>query len=260
ELSPGMITGLCRDVGGGFAPRVNVHETQAFALPPDLPERAAVMIEPFSVALAAVFDNLPGPGERVLVVGGGVIGSLVVHALTVLECGCEITVVEPGEFAAEFAQKAGAHHIVRDGDIGGAAVRLAGATSHRPVMGAPICTGGFDRVFDTVGNSATLNACLRAMTVRGTLSVIGVGHDVHLDLTPLWLKVQTIQGVYAYGVVKWKGRKVHVYEAALELAAQNPDFLASMVTHEFPLSDWRDMIRVNLAKGRHRAMKTVAVF
>jgi len=33
-----------------------------------------------------------------------------------------------------------------------------------------------------------------------------------------------------------------------------------MVTHTFALEDYREMIEVNLAKGRHGALKTVVSF
>jgi len=36
NLAPGMLTGLCRDVGGGFAPYVVAHKDQVFILPQEL--------------------------------------------------------------------------------------------------------------------------------------------------------------------------------------------------------------------------------
>jgi len=44
----------------------------------------------------------------------------------------------------------------------------------------------------------TLNMALRVTATNGTLSVVGIGKEVKLDLTPLWLKLQTIKGCYGY--------------------------------------------------------------
>ena len=75
--------------------------------------------------------------------------------------------------------------------------------------------GGFSRVYDTVGISATLNVSMRLLTAMGTLSVVGIAGDAKLDLTPLWLKLQTIKGVYAYGMETFNGKKQHVFEIAM---------------------------------------------
>jgi len=40
---------------------------------------------------------------------------------------------------------------------------------------------------------------VRALRTGGVLSVVGIGKDVMTDLTPLWLKLQIIKGVYCYG-------------------------------------------------------------
>lgn len=81
-------------------------------------------------------------------------------------------------------------------------VKLTGAQRHKPVMGPDMLTGGFARIYDTVGTSATLNTALHCLETGGTLSQVGIGHDVKLDLTPLWLKLQTLKGVYGCGVAE----------------------------------------------------------
>ena len=94
----------------------------------------------------------------------------------------------------------------------------------------------------------------------GTLSVVGIGGDVKLDLTPLWLKLQTIKGVYAYGMLEWEGRKQHVFEIALDMIKNKKIQAEPLVTHKFALEDYEQMIAVNLNKREHRAMKTVVTF
>jgi threonine dehydrogenase-like Zn-dependent dehydrogenase len=94
----------------------------------------------------------------------------------------------------------------------------------------------------------------------GTLSIVGIGGDVKLDLTPLWLKLQTVKGVYGYGRQVFNGENRHVFDIALELMKEGKIRVENLVTHRFPLEDYEQMIEVNLNKGKNRAMKTVMAF
>ena len=81
-----------------------------------------------------------------------------------------------------------------------------------------------------------------------------------LDLTPLWLKLQTVKGVYAYGMGTLNGEVKPVFAAALDLIAQHTLRTEPLVTHQFALEDYCRMIEVNLDKGSHQAIKTVVTF
>jgi (R,R)-butanediol dehydrogenase/meso-butanediol dehydrogenase/diacetyl reductase len=260
NLSPGMFTGICRDVGGGFAPYVVAHKDQLFKLPGEVSHNAGAMMEPLSVVLQALHDNMPNADDQVLVVGGGVIGNLFVQVMRALELGCEITVAEPSKFHADLTARAGADHLITDGDILKHAQRITGARAYKPMIGREILMGGFSRTFDTVASTRTLDASLRSLRARGVLSIVGIGKEVMSDPTPLWLKLQTIRGVYCYGYEDVDGQRRHMFERAIDLARRKKVDLDSMVTHTFALEDYREMIEVNLHKGKHRALKTVVSF
>ncbi len=260
NLAPGMFIGICHDTGGGFSPFFAAHQSQIIKLPPDMAPEQGVLIEPLSIALQAVLNNPPQDGEAVLVVGGGVIGSLIVQAVRVVSPQARITVSEPSAWAGEFCRKAGADNLVTDGDLLGAAVRYTGAERFKPLLGEDIVMGGFARAFDTVGTTRTLNTVMRCLGAGGVLSIVGIGHDVKLDLTPLWLKLQTIKGVFSYGYVEFQGQRKHVFQVAVDLAHQGRVELEPLVTHRFALEDYQRMIEVNLNKERHQAMKTVVSF
>ena len=157
------------------------------------------MTEPLAVALQTVFDNLPADDEKILVIGGGVIGNLIIQSMRALVPGCRIAVIEPSSLAVEFAGHAGADDIIPAGEVFGRTARITGAKIYKPMLGMKIPMGGFHRIYDTVGSAATLNLSMRLLAAMGTLSVVGIGGDVKLDLTPLWLKLQTVKGVYASG-------------------------------------------------------------
>ncbi len=259
-LSPGMFAGICRDIGGGFASYVVAHKDQVYRLPEELSPREGAMIEPFACALQAVLDNMPDKEDRVLIIGGGVIGSLIVQSIRAFDINCSITVAEPSQFHAELTSGAGADHLITDGDILHRTEGITGARAYKPMLGRDILMGGFSKIFDVVGSADTLNISMRALRTGGVLSVMGIGRDVKLDLTPLWLKLQTIKGVYIYGYTDVNNERKHVFEMAIDFAKQKKVALESMVTHTFRIEDYKEMIEVNLNKPKHKAVKTVVSF
>jgi len=260
SLSPGLLLGLCSDVGGGFAPCFVAHKSQVFRLPDGMSLKEGAMIEPLAAALQAVLDTRPDRDDRVLVIGAGVIGNLIIQAIRGLGADCLIAVAEPSPFHAELAVKAGADHLIQGNSILDSTAEITGARAYKPTLGPRILMGGFSKVFDTVASSTTLNAGMRSLCTGGALSVVGIGSKAMIDLTPLWLKLQTVKGAYVYGYNTVDGQRKHAFETAIDLTMQKRVRLEPMVTHTFSIGEYRTMIEVNLSKGRHEAMKTVVSF
>jgi len=259
-LPPGMFIGINSGINGGFAPHIVAHQHQLTRVPDTTSDEAAVMTEPAAVALQTVVDNPPEKDDHCLVIGGGVIGNLVIQCLRALVPDCHIAVIEPAPHAAHMAEEAGADTIIEKKSVFDQTARMTGARIYKPMLGMEIPVGGFERIYDTVGVSATLNLAMRLLTAMGTLSVVGIGGDVKVDLTPLWLKLQTIKGVYAYGMGLIDGKRQPVFQAALDMIARRKLHTEPLVTHRFALEDYRRMIEVNLKKSAHQAIKTVVAF
>jgi len=260
SLPPGMFIGINSGVNGGFAPFFTAHKSQLFAVPKGLSMESAVMTEPLAVALQTIFDNMPQKGEKILVIGSGVIGNLVIQSAGTLVPDCHISVLEPSPHAANLAMECGADEIIAMGNIFERTAAITGAKIYKPLLGMDIPMGGFDRVYDTVGSSSTLNLAMRLLSAMGTLSMVGIGGDAKLDLTPLWLKLQTIKGVYAYGFATYNNKKQHIFNIALELMKDGKIVVDRLVTHKFALENYETMIEVNLNKKEHAAMKTIVCF
>lgn len=258
-FSPGMFTGICKDINGGYAEYVVLHKSQVFLVPAGVSPESASLTEPLTVGLQAVLDNKPADSDKVLIIGGGVIGAMVVKAIRALDIACDITVVEPSAFAAQYVKKSGADRTIKGGIIE-AALEIAGGRAYKPMLGLRMVMGGFDKVYDTVGNAKTLNLSLRVTATNGVLSVIGIGSNVKLDLTTLWLKLQTIKGCYGYRSSNVPGASKHSFSMALDLIASKKVIVEDMLTHKFPLEKYRDMIDVNLNKGINSAIKTAFSF
>ncbi|RJR29156.1 MAG: alcohol dehydrogenase [Desulfobacteraceae bacterium] len=258
-FSPGMFTGICRDIGGGFAESMVVHESQVYKVPHTVSDESASLTEPLAVGIQAVLDNRPMENDRVLVIGGGVIGAMIVKAIRGLGIGCSITVAEPSAFSGEYARRSGADHVIQENLIG-AAEKITGARAYKPMLGERIVQGGFHRVFDTVGHSPTLQAALIVAAAGGTISLVGIGNKLTFDPTPLWLKLQTLKGCYAYGFNDTENGRRHAFEIAIELMERKKVEVQDMLTHTFTIEQYRDLIGVNMSKARHNAIKTAVRF
>lgn len=259
SFAPGMFTGICRDIGGGFAEYMVVHKTQVYRVPDGVSDESAVLSEPLSVGLQAVLDNRPEEKDRVLVIGGGVIGAMIVKAIRGLDIGCSITVADPSAFSGEYVRRSGADHVIR-GNIVEAAEKIAGAKAYKPLLGAPIVQGGFNRVFDTVGHSPTLQTGFIVAAAGGTVSLVGIGGKVTFDPTPLWLKLLTVKGCYGYGYNDTENGRRHTFEVALDLLSTGKVQVEDMLTHIFPIEDYKRLIETNMDKTRNQAIKTAVRF
>ena len=168
--------------------------------------------------MQAILDNRPADTDKVLVIGGGVIGAMVINLYEGWTSAVISRLSNRRISPHEYIKKCGANRTIRGGIIE-AAVDITGGRVYKPVLGERVVMGGFDKVYDTVANSDTLNKSLRVTATAGVLSVIGIGAEVKLDLTPLWLKVQTIKGCYGYRYNNIAGRQKHAFEIALDLIA-----------------------------------------
>ena len=51
-----------------------------------------------------------------------------------------------------------------------------------------------------------------------------------------------------------------MFDIALDLVGEGKVALNGMITHQFSLDNFKEMIEVNLSKEKHRAIKTAVAF
>jgi threonine dehydrogenase-like Zn-dependent dehydrogenase len=259
-FSPGLLLGFCRDLPGGWGDEMLAHASQLRHVPDAMPDEVAVLVEPFAVALHAVLADPPGPGARVLVIGGGSMGLLTLAALRLLAPDAEPTLAARHHFQAEMAERI-VPGSVADGRGGvlQAAVDRAGAVRHRPIVGGDVLTGGFSQVYDCVGSAGSLDSAFRAAGPRGRVVVVGGPAEIaHLDWTLLWTRELEVAGSYVYGREPSLPGEPHTMDAALRLLSGHPGLpIGELVTHRFALRDHRRAMATALDRGRAGALKIV---
>ena len=86
---------------------VCVPTSDVHLLPADVPPRRAALAANMETALNVIWDSGAGPADRILVVGGGVLGLLIAGILAQLP-GADVTVTDPDATRKPVAQKLGA--------------------------------------------------------------------------------------------------------------------------------------------------------
>ena len=259
DFAPGLMLGFCRDLPGGWSDEVILHQSQAFPIPASVSDDAAVLIEPFSVATHAVLRNPPAPGATVLIIGAGPIGLLVLAALRMLGYENDVTVLARRSKQEELAKAFGATRVLMRKSARDAAIEITGAKPYKPVLGDPTLAGGFDWVFDCVGNGRSVKESLAVAGPRGQVMMVGcAGQISKLDLTFVWSRELAITGSYVYGQEGSVDGHPHTFDVAMNLLAKHPELdLAGMITHRFTLDQWREAMAVSMARGTHGAIKVI---
>lgn len=259
SLAPGTNTGFCRDTGGGWSKYYLAHESQIVKVPDGMTDEQAVMIEPFCSALHPVMRGLPSDGDSVLVIGAGVIGLGVVAAIRALGVDCHIAVSEPVARNRSEALAKGADETIDPESefLYERAGAITGARIYKPMLEKKICMGGFDRVFDCVGSTGTVNDAFRLAAGSSTVVLIGIQVLKRLDWTPVWLKGITLIGNMCYGLADYEGQRVHSFDIAIDLIGKGKVDMSDIITHRFALDDYREAIALNMDKGANNMIKSV---
>jgi lactate racemase len=202
HLEPGLQSGFCEDTGGGWSEQMAAHPAQLVAVPDELSDEAAVMVEPAACAVhaaqvaAALHDHDHGQdGGPVVVIGAGTLGLLTIAALPE---GTPIVTGARYPHQKRLATELGATTVVSPDELNGA-VRLAtGSMKLGRDHASGQLAGGARVVVDCVGSEASLAQALEVVAPGGTILVVGMPSTVSLDLTGLWHREVALRGVYAY--------------------------------------------------------------
>jgi threonine dehydrogenase-like Zn-dependent dehydrogenase len=115
---------------------------------------------------------------------------------------------------------------------------------------------GPDVVYDTVGSPETVETSMRLLTSGGTLVISGVEPPKRFEWTPLYFKELHVVGSNAFGVEEVHGVRKHAFEHYFDFVADGLD-LTPMITHRFPLRDWKQAILTIARRRRTGAVKVL---
>lgn len=240
-LGPGLHVGVAAGAPGAFATRLLAQASQLHAVPPHVSDAAAVLADPFSVALHAITRTPPPPRGRVLVIGAGALGTTAVAALVRWHPGVEVAVLcryaHQRDAVLRLGASIGIDHEPRDAALE-AVCAFAGGEPRAALEGLAMSyPGGVDVVYDTVGTAETLELAVRCARIRGHVVLLGVATPRRFEWTPIYFKELTVTGSSGFGHETVDGERRHAIDHYLDACADGLD-LSWLVTHAEPLDQW----------------------
>jgi L-idonate 5-dehydrogenase len=194
---------------GGASEMMIVEDHMIRVLPASLPLKRAALAEPLAVAIHAV--SLAGDitGKRVLVIGAGPIGLLVVAAAV----NAGASVVGASDVRTE--------PLDRAQSLGATEVSLVGRDT--------IENESYDVVFECSGVGVALTQAVGAARRAGTIVQVGMlpNADISVNLAPMLAKELTIRGAFRFSTE---------IDDAVALLAES-DALDAVISHVLPASD-----------------------
>jgi threonine dehydrogenase-like Zn-dependent dehydrogenase len=227
-------------VGGGWGDSYTAHESEVFKVPDDLTDDQAVLVEPVSVAARAVLRRRPESGERVLVIGCGIIGLLTVGVARIVAPQAHITAMARYPHQAALARRLGADEVISGGDGYQEVARVTGGQLYAGPLGNKMVLGGYDVIYDIVGTGQTIKDSLRWARAGGTVVLVGISPKVtKTDLSPIWHQEVNLVGSVVHGLEEWQGQRVHGYDLAMQWLRDGTLPTQGLITHRFPLQEYR---------------------
>lgn len=194
---------------GGASEFLVVEDHMIRVLPAGLPLERAALAEPLAVAIHAA--GLAGDltDRRVLVIGAGPIGLLVIAAAVRAGAG----VVGASDVRSEPLERARA--------LGASELFLVGRDEIQPES--------YDVVLECSGVGVALTQAVRAARRTGTVVQVGMlpNTDIAVNLAPLLSKELTIRGAFRFSTE---------IDDAIELLSAS-DALDAVISHVFPAAD-----------------------
>ena len=222
--------GVDRD--GGLAELTRVPQRQAYELPADLAPGFGALCEPLACCLRAMDHALVQPGDKVAVMGGGVIGQLLAQLARV--SGARVVLVTRQKGRRALAESLGAAATVDpiDTDVGEA---IAGPHGFAP--------GGVDVAFEAAGVEDTFHKAMEVARCAGKVIVVGSApSSLTLSISPFELFARELQIIGSHLNPLTHGR-------AVEMAASGLLDLGPLITKTVGLSEVETVLTQPEAPG-----------
>ena len=230
--------------GGGWSDSYTAHQSEVWPVPDDLSDDQASLIEPLAVATHGVLRRLPSRGDRVLILGAGIIGLLTLQVVKALSPQAHVTALVRYAHQGQAATRLGADEVMSDrGDIYAKSAGITGAKYYRGQLNRGMLLGGYDILYDCVGDRYTLRDSLRLARAGGAVVLVGISlNPLSLDTSPVWFQEVDLLGAKTFGTETLNGRKLHTFDLVIEMLQQGALSASGLITHRFPFPQFRQAI------------------
>lgn len=220
-------TGIARD--GGFAEYCAFPAHKAHILPADLNPLFGAFCEPLACTLHGMDIGNANAGERVIVIGGGVIGLMAVQLAKL--AGAEVLLLTRNPAKQELGKALGADY---------AAGTAEEALEHWPE--------GAELVVECAGVPATVEMCPSLTRTGGRIVVLGVlPQSTKVSIEPFDLLFREIQMSYSF-------LNPFTHERAAQMIASGVVKIEPLITRTISLEEVPAVVANNAPAGEVRAI------
>lgn len=201
----------------GYAQYAKAWALTALKIPPHVSYEEACLTEPLSTCLNTMEKLEIGLGDRVAIIGDGVIGLL--HLQLARLMGAETMVIGHHDERLRLAEKLGANMVVNSGkeDLVSIVKRETGGL-------------GVGRVIVAASGKQAIEDALRIVAPAGKIGIFaGTYPPTSIDLDPNSIHYGEITLI---GIME---HTLHHFEQALELISRGLVSVKQIITHKFPL-------------------------
>ena len=180
-------TGLALTNPGGLAPKMKIRPDMVLKVPDNITDEEVAMVEPTAVGLHAIHLADIKVGDKVLVIGGGIIG-LVSAMFAKMEGASQVVVSETNEARGKKAVELGV------------ADEWVNALDENFIQSQMKKTnGGYDIVVECCGNAPAVTSAIMTVKTGGKVILVGVSLEpVSIPTAVAVLHELDIQGAIAY--------------------------------------------------------------
>ncbi len=229
--------GLSNTFPGGYAEYTNIRSDMVRLLPDTMTFDEGAMVEPAAVSLHATNLADIKVGDKVLVVGGGIIGLMAVEFAR-LEGASYIALLETNMARGKKATTVGKADEYFDA-LDEKTIPLLKETTN----------GGFDVVIECCGNSAATTEAITLTRPGGKLVLVGVAlGPVSVPMVSAVMGEMTMYGAIAY--------TEHEFETVIDLIANKKINVKKYIDGTVPLEDANKSFET-LTNGKSDAVKII---
>jgi len=215
------------ELPGGLQEFWNVPVARLLHVPAALNDDHAAMIEPLAVATHDVRRAEVKAGDRVMVFGGGPIGTLI--ALVCRHRGAEVLVSEINPFRLQMLAGLGLRAVGPDRDV----VKVVDDWTEGV---------GVDVAFEVTGHRVAVATVTQVVRVWGVVSIVAIhAEPMPVNLYQMFARELSMHGSRLYARQDW--------EEAIRLAASGAVPVAPLVSRRVPLEALQEGMELALGGG-----------
>lgn len=219
---------------GAFCEYIVLKEFQAYKIPLNINLEDAIFIEPLSVALHSIEISNIDKDLKIIVMGAGTIGQMVLQLVKAFNLGC-VAVVDLIDYKLKIAKLKGADFIID----------LKKANIEKSIINV-FDSEPIDVVFDCVGNDSSIYNSINIVKKGGKIIIIGQAvKNLSVDMCKVMLKQIKI-----FGSCMYKNN----FKTSIEVLGKNIINFSGYISNKYRLKNIQEAFE-DVSINNHRYIK-----